>query len=284
MAYHPLDYLLIKDYIFVFDEAVHTRSDAADLSDELHDHLIEATDQLRASGLDLETAQRTSLQRLGEPDLIARMISAVPAKGSLMYAFFTRGTDFFTLAAAVLWAASAVAIPVTQPGVLPIWNPNTYSIAIVLITAAIAASSLALLAVHVRLTGRLDTLAVTVSVILALAVGSSFFVGWFFASWLILLTTATTMTLSRAWDTPVGAGVVGRILLIAWPLIALATLAGYLGMTSLGLTALSSSVDLYGAIALPILCLTYSAGMLALRPRLRTATPAEINRGPLITA
>lgn len=279
------DYPLIRDYIFVFDEAVHTRSDAADLSDELHDHLIEATDRLQASGLDLETAQRTSLNRLGEPALIAKMISAVPAKGSIMYAFFTRGTDFFTLAAAVLWAASAVAIPLTQPGVLPIWTPNTYTIAIICISAAIVASSLALLAVHIRLSGRLDALAVTVAVILALAVSSSFFAGWFFASWLLLLMTATTMTLARAWDTPVGAGIAGRLLLVAWPLIALVTLIGYAGMTGLGLSVLSSSVDLYIAIALPILSLTYSAGMLALRPRLRTATPADINhRGPLITA
>lgn len=201
-----------------------------------------------------------------------------------MYAFFTRGTDFFTLAAGVLWAASAIAIPLTQPGVVPIWTPNTYAIAIVLISAAIVASSLALIAVHIRLSGRLDTLAVTVAVILALAVSSSFFVGWFFASWLILLMTATIMTLSRAWDTPVGAGLAGRLLLVVWPLIALVTLVGYVAMTSIGLAVRSTSVDLYVAIALPILCLTYTAGMLALRPRLRTATPADISRGPLMTA
>jgi len=278
------DYFLITRYIFVFDEAVHTRSDAADLSDELRDHLIEATDRLRRSGLDLETAQRTSLTRLGDPALIARMITAVPAKGSIMYAFFTRGTDFFTLAAAVLWVASAAAIPLTQPGILPAWNPNTYTITILFIAGALVASSLALLAVHIRLAGRLDPLAVTVSVILALAVISSLIAGWFFASWLILLMMATAMTLSRAWDTPVGTGVAARILLIAWPLIALVTLIGYLAMTSFGLGDPSPNADLYVAIALAILCLVYSAGMLALRPRLRTATPTDISRGPLIAA
>ncbi len=115
------NYPLIRDYILAFDAAVPPRPDVADLRDELTDHLIEAVDRLCASGIDLESAQHSALDRFGEPAVFAGMIIAVPAKGNTMYTFFTRGAGYFAFTAAALWVAAAAAIPFALDGVLIIW-------------------------------------------------------------------------------------------------------------------------------------------------------------------
>jgi len=277
-------YPLISDYLLAFDSAVPVRPDAADLRDELADHLIEAADRLRASGVGLEEAQRCSIDRFGEPAIIASIISAVPPKGSPMYTFFTRGASYFAFAAAALWVAAAAALPFAVGNLFVTWTQAAYITATLVIAAAIAASALVLLAVHVRRVGSFDAIAGLVALLLVFAGLTAAIVGWFFVVWLGLLLAATLITLLRARNTAIAAGAPTILLCYIWPTLVVLTVIAAMFLSNPSSTIGTAVNDAVQVGALVLLVLVYAAGIVTLGLRLRMATSHDADRGPLITA
>ncbi|MFC5931465.1 hypothetical protein D6T64_06700 [Cryobacterium melibiosiphilum] len=294
MAEYPLnltnaEYPLIRRYLLAVDPVIRHRTDAQDLLDELADHLIEAVERLRASGVDSDSAERRSLSRFGDPDLIASLINSVPAKGHAMHTIFSREASFFAFVAAVLWTAAAVSLPFAQDNLIASWTQGAYVTAIVLISAAIAASGIVLLSLNVQVTGAFDAVAGIVATLLVLALLAAFLFGWFLFGWLGLLIAATAVTMSRARASAVGVGAPTVLLGYVWPTFTLLVLVAAIFVT--GPTPLlgSPAIVVFDVVALPLVLLGYAAGNVLLGQRMRALTPHapapdDAGRGPFITA
>ena len=96
-------YVLIDSYLDVVAQRLAYRKDAADLRDELADHLLESADKAERSGLDVESAQQSTLDRFGDPQLVAAMLAAVPTKGIDMVHVLSRSAGILAIIAAALW-------------------------------------------------------------------------------------------------------------------------------------------------------------------------------------
>lgn len=298
MAEQRLDtsYPLIRQYLLAIDPVIRHRTDARDVRDELADHLIEAVERQRERGVDSDTAERRALTRFGDAAVIADLISAVPpavppadsAKGHTMRTLFTREASFFAFVAAILWAAAAVSTPFAQENLIVTWTQGAYVTSILLISAAIAASGVALLSLNVQIAGGFDSVASIVATLLGLAILAAFLLGWFLFLWLGLLIAATAISLSRARSSALGAGAPTVLLGYVWPTFTLLVLIAAIFFTGPAQTG-SVILVVFDVLALPLVFLVYAAGNVVLGHRMRALAlhaPArdDAGHGPLMTA
>ncbi|MDH6236873.1 permease prefix domain 1-containing protein [Cryobacterium sp. CG_9.6] len=274
------DYPLISSYITAFDAVISSRTDAADLRDEVHDHLLTAVERWCARGLDTETAERRSLDIFGDPAVIAGMISAVPVKGSPMNTFFTRAAAYFGFSAAALWIAAAAALPFAMDTDGWSASQGAYLTASALVAVAIALSGLVLLAVHVRSAGRFDASATVTAALLLVSFLAALIFAWFWVAWLGLLLAATLVTFLRRSNSHLTRGLPRVLLVVVWPILAVGTLV----LASVAAQWDPRTSGTVQAVALATLCLTYGLGIAALGLRQRAASSAGSNRHPLMTA
>ena len=278
------EYTLIRDYLLAIDVGVQGRADAADLRDELSDHLHSAVDRLCADGLDMVEAQRASLKNFGEPALVAQLLAAVPPKGFPMYTFFTRGASYFAFAAAALWVLAAAGFPFLQETLFPDAAETAYVTMVVVLAFAGLFAGLTLLAVNMRLAGSFDSVTALVATLMVLALASTLLAPWFLLAWLGLIIAATSITLNRAKPTPLGNGSPSILLGTVWPILTIiVVIAAFVISTASGVFT-PELQDTIQAIALPAVCLVYAAGMVTLGLRLRTVSVTQSDRGPLIHA
>lgn len=106
-------YHLIDHYISALRDSLSWRPDVDDLVDEARDHLLEATDRAVAAGQPAEGAQRASLERFGEPAVVARAFATTRRGGLDAPTPSTRSAAGAALAGAVAWAVVAL-VGVTQ--------------------------------------------------------------------------------------------------------------------------------------------------------------------------
>src|SRR5690606_9907344 len=75
---------LIDRYLTTFRAQVRLRHDRADLVDEITDHLLCAVEQFQGRGLTRDAAERRALAALGDPRLVASLMTTIPSKGTIM--------------------------------------------------------------------------------------------------------------------------------------------------------------------------------------------------------
>ena len=96
---------LIDGYRAVLRRRLPRTSNMDDLLDEVEDHLRSTVEHLTRSGVDVPTAQRMTLERFGEPLVVARAYATTPTGGLRMPTRFTRAAGFVAIAAALGWLA-----------------------------------------------------------------------------------------------------------------------------------------------------------------------------------
>jgi hypothetical protein len=106
------EYVLIDGYLDAFRTQVRWRRDADDLVAEVEDHLYSTVERFQARGTDGQLAQRQTLERFGDPDLLAEAFASTPRGGIAMPTKFTVRAGTAAVVAAVLWAAAALAATV----------------------------------------------------------------------------------------------------------------------------------------------------------------------------
>jgi len=109
------DETLIRQYLFAVDPVIRHRANAADVRDELADHLIETVARLCAVGVDSDTAERLTPSRFGEPAVTAGFINAIPAEGHTVHALFTTLLGLIWLALTVLVLVGVALVSPPQP-------------------------------------------------------------------------------------------------------------------------------------------------------------------------
>lgn len=164
---------LIDGYVEALRGRLAWRPDAGDVADEVEDHLREHAARLVRQGETDPAAQRRTLERFGDLDLVAQAFavngSGVPAVPTRV----TRRAGTVGLLAAGGWVLAAVTGAAGgHTGVLVPWTTGRYAVFVTALTATFALTTLTVLGVLLR-TGRHRTASgrgvLGVGVLLALA-------------------------------------------------------------------------------------------------------------------
>ena len=99
MARHAL----IDRYVDTMRDRIRWRRDLDDLVSEIEDHLYSSVELLLATGVDADAAQRTTLDRFGDPEVLAVAYASTPSGGIAMPTRTTRLYGTIAAIAATLW-------------------------------------------------------------------------------------------------------------------------------------------------------------------------------------
>ena len=111
------EYALIDGYLETLRTSIRWRRDLEDVLAEMEDHLITAAQGLEARGTGRVDAQRDTLDRFGDPQVLAVAFASTPTGGTAVPTSFTRTTGTTAIASAISWilALGALALSAALP-------------------------------------------------------------------------------------------------------------------------------------------------------------------------
>ena len=101
-------YTLIEGYLDTMRTNIRWRRDLDDLVCEMEDHLYSAVEFMVSRGVEPEAAQRTTLTRFGEPDVLTAVYASTDSGGLAVPTTFTKRAGTFALLSAGFWLAGAL--------------------------------------------------------------------------------------------------------------------------------------------------------------------------------
>ena len=107
-------YALIDGYLDTMRTEIRWRRDLDDLVCEMEDHLYSTVERLLATGVEPKAAQQDTLDRFGEPKVLAAVYASNNSGGIAVPTKNTIRAGTFALTAAVFWLAAAVTYGVTR--------------------------------------------------------------------------------------------------------------------------------------------------------------------------
>lgn len=174
------EYALIDGYLSALRTQVRWRRDVEDLVAEVEDHLYSTVERFEARGADTDLAQRKTLDRFGDPDLMAEAFASTPRGGIAVPTKFTKTAGTAALAASILWVLAAVSLWL---GVnISDWN-GTFIIFVAFVVGAGAMTLMTTAGLRER-HGGLGWLGVSGLVIASLGVASTFIIAWAMPLWM----------------------------------------------------------------------------------------------------
>lgn len=186
---------MIDDYLRAFAASVRGRHDQQDLIDEVGDHLRAAADHFERAGEDPYAAQTLALARFGEPRIVASLISSVPSSGNGVTRLLALSTRGLAAVTSVLWLVAGAALVYGLTDVYG-WTQAGYAASSPFGALACAATTLMLVAAHIRSTGRFGREYASIPVFGALATLVAAALFWVVALWVGFLAVAALVTLS----------------------------------------------------------------------------------------
>lgn len=175
-------YALIDGYLETMRSRIRWRDDLDDLVAEMEDHLYSTTESLCARGLDGLEAQRATLDRFGDPEVLQLAYASTQRGGIAMPTTFTRQAGRLALAAAALWLLATVLIGLSTWFDPDGWLP-LYLAIMGTVTIAGTFGVIALVGLGNRL-GGLGAVGLSGIVIAGLGVLASFVVTWAVPLWM----------------------------------------------------------------------------------------------------
>lgn len=189
---------VIPDYLDALRHRMRGRADLDELIDEIADHLHSAAEKLEIAGVSPIEAAHRALARLGEPRIVAALLTSTPSKGTIMSLFVSRHLGGFAAVAAVAWAAAAGASFFGFTSLSGSWDQRAYLLSAVLVGVACLATAAVLLGVNIRAKGQTDAASTAITVLALFAAVAATLLAWVVALWLPLLAAAVTWTCIRA--------------------------------------------------------------------------------------
>jgi hypothetical protein len=104
------EYALIDGYLDTMRTRVRWRRDVEDLVAEMEDHLYSTVERFEARGTDSQLAQRKTLDRFGDPDLMADAFASTPRGGIAVPTKFTKTAGLAALWASGMWVAASLTL------------------------------------------------------------------------------------------------------------------------------------------------------------------------------
>jgi hypothetical protein len=175
------EYVLIDGYLDAFRTQVRWRKDVEDLVAEVEDHLYSTVERFEARGTDAQLAQRQTLDRFGDPDLMAEAFASTPTGGIAVPTKFTNTAGLAALAAAGLWLAAAATLWFASE-VVNDWD-GAFFIYIAFVVGASAMTLMTTAGLRGRL-GGLGALGLAGLIIAGIGVAASLVVGWALPLWM----------------------------------------------------------------------------------------------------
>jgi hypothetical protein len=274
------EYALIDGYLDAFRTRVRWRKDIEDLVAEVEDHLYSTVERFEARGTDTHLAQRKTLDRFGDPDLMAEALASTSRGGIAVPTKFTVTAGTAAVAGAALWVAAAVygafAIRLDTE-----WLPS-YLFFVVLVVGASAMTLLTTAALRER-HGGLGWVGLTGLIVLGAGTAFAFIATWAIPVWLAVQGVGLLLVALAMWPL----GVAPRGATIAYGAGQLVGVAGFALLRYLEV----GTPDRYGDYPAALIgaaigvCIT-AAGLLGIGMWLRNEEPAELDiaGGPTVTA
>jgi hypothetical protein len=276
---------LIADYLGIVEARLAHRRDLRELLDEMADHLQESVERAEAGGMARLAAERSALDRFGDPRLTASLLASVPTKGFDMNAVLDRATSVFAVVAILSWIAAMVVYP------------YGFSETIVTVTDAAGITGGFLLTLAVGLT-------CTTMILLAIGLGDGFgrlgaisavagvvatvfaLLPWMVVVWAPALAICLAVTLARSAHVPLTRGIVSVLLFGVAPVLLLASGFAVLFYEGSGLfqtagEAARERADLIELVAFQIVAAVIVVGLAVLARRL---VMARAGTSPVATA
>jgi hypothetical protein len=144
-------YGLIDGYLDTMRTEIRWRRDLDEIVSEMEDHLYSTVEVLLASGVEPRAAQRATLDRFGEPDVLKAVYASTPTGGIAVPTKNTIRAGTFAIAAAVLWLVAAASYVLGNA--LDNWDDADYYIFSVAVLVAGVLGLLAMIGVGKRLGG-----------------------------------------------------------------------------------------------------------------------------------
>jgi hypothetical protein len=276
---------LIGDYLGIVEARLAHRRDLPELLDEMADHLHESVERAEAGGMGRLAAERSALDRFGDPRLTASLLASVPTKGFDMNAVLDRATGVFAIVATLSWIAAMVVYP------------SGFSETLVTVTDAAGVTGGILLALAVGLTcttmilltlslgdgfGRLGAISVVAGVVATVFA----LLPWMVVIWAPALAICLAVTLARGAHVPLARGIVSALLFWVAPAMLLASGFAALIYEGSGLfqtagEAARERADLVELIAFELVATAVVVGLAVLARRL---VMARAGTSPVATA
>jgi len=144
-------YGLIDGYLDTMRTEIRWRRDLDEIVSEMEDHLYSTVEVLLASDVEPRAAQRTTLDRFGEPDVLKAVYASTPTGGIAVPTKNTIRAGTFALAAAALWLVAATSYVLSNA--LDNWDDADYYIFSAAVLTAGVLGLLAMIGVSKRLGG-----------------------------------------------------------------------------------------------------------------------------------
>jgi hypothetical protein len=205
---------LIEAYLTHLHRCIRFRSDAADVVAEAEDHVREAVERLCRAGADPIAAQRITLERFGDPVVVARALSTTAHGGIAMPTAFTRAAGTAALASALAWVLAAAALSVNG---LRGGDDGLYILFAIPAMLAAVTTAVALAGLLSRAGGRRDAGTVLALVLACSAAAMMVVAAWAWPVWTMLIAAAALIAVLKARSALVGAGSTDWLLVAAWP-------------------------------------------------------------------
>lgn len=214
------DLALIDAYLDSMSARLSHRRDALDLRDEIADHLYLSVERRRAAGLDGESAQRATLDRFGDPQLVATLLATVPQKGIDMISTLSRAAGVLTLIAAACWIAVILAGPSGLIQYLDrTWSTDEYFVSTLPLGLAVLATGVALVSTMVRTTPRIDSLTGVVITTMSIALVLSVLFAWAYLAWAPYLAAGLAVGIARTERARETRGIASVLLVVVVPVL-----------------------------------------------------------------
>jgi hypothetical protein len=177
------EYVLIDGYLDAFRTQVRWRKDVEDLVAEVADHLYSTTERFEARGTEAKLAQRQTLERFGDPDLMAEAFASTPRGGIAVPTKFTKTAGLAAIVASVLWLGAAATLLFAE-AVVSEWV-GAYFIYAAFIISASAMTLMTTAGLRER-HGGLGALGLAGLIIAGVGVAAALIIGWALPFWMTI--------------------------------------------------------------------------------------------------
>jgi hypothetical protein len=179
-------YALIDGYLDTMRTQIRWRRDLDELVSEMEGHLYSTVENLLATGVEPKTAQRTTLDRFGEPKVLAAVYASTNSGGIAVPTKNTIRAGLFALVAGGLWFASAAFYVATSEFDVGDDGMRTYAVYAAMVLAASVLGLLAMVGVSKRL-GGLGRSGMAGLVITGVGVAAAGIIAWALPLWMGLM-------------------------------------------------------------------------------------------------
>lgn len=176
-------YALIDGYLDTMRSRIRWRSDLDDLVAEMEDHLYSTTEGMCARGFDALDAQRATLERFGDPDLVQTAYASTQRGGLAMPTNFTNQAGRMALTAAGAWVVATILVAANTWFGENDWSTPLYIAVMGAVTVGGVLALVAMIGLSKRL-GGLGVVGLVGIVLVGVGVAFGFIATWAVPVWM----------------------------------------------------------------------------------------------------